>query len=410
MTYDKLVFRACTRMHARLKAGEVLDDYQAAATGLDRSLTDLNYYAEHSQQLAAAARQPRPGGRFVSLQARLYQLRQLDSWFVTLGTYFTASVDAAAALKKSWKDLATPRIPSAVDLYRDLEALASKFNLRIEAPAGRDKGRFGLKLVLKLPRVGLVDEDSGTVGPMTLTLDLCKVGWIEDASGFVHLEPRDDAPSCRDYFHPHVDTDGHPCLGEASELLPKLLNAGYLFEAVEALVSWYGSYSRGNAYMSVSEIETGEDESGCSCDNCGDSCHEDDTSYCECGEHSVCNDCYVSCDGCGCSSCMGHTTRIHGARYCESCWGVCDVCGERVVDDGDGVPSHCDKCRDTCIDCGDEVYAEVAGDSPPDRCKHCQREHEKEQEHLAPSLQSEPSGSHPGQLDLPLNPPVPEAA
>jgi hypothetical protein len=86
------------------------------------------------------------------------------------------------------------------------------------------------------------------------------------------------------------------------------------------------------------------------------------------------------------------------------------VCGERVVDDGDGVPSHCDKCRDTCIDCGDEVYAEVAGDSPPERCKHCQREHEKEQEHLAPSLQSEPSGSHPGQLDLPLNPPVPEAA
>jgi hypothetical protein len=124
--------------------------------------------------------------------------------------------------------------------------------------------------------------------------------------GDLRIEALDEHPNA-DYPHPHVATDGRPCLGNIAADIPKMIGSMRIAEALQVLYEFLGQYNPDNPFERISHFDPAgnyKDEDN-PCEDCDDSC----TPYCihECRENDGqygCSDCcdyrsdycYLDCD------------------------------------------------------------------------------------------------------------------
>jgi hypothetical protein len=117
-----------------------------------------------------------------------------------------------------------------------------------------------------------------------------------DSKGELKIEALDEHPNA-DHPHPHVATDGRPCLGNIAGDIPKMLGSMRVAEALQVLYEFLCEYNPDNPYEKISSFDpTGEyyDEDDNPCENCDESC----TPYCihECSENNGRYECGDCCD------------------------------------------------------------------------------------------------------------------
>lgn len=147
-------------------------------------------------------------------------------------------------------------------------------------------------------------NDDGSISAVTTPITIEYDGWQFplgkyniniDAKGDIKIGAL-DPPTDTDYPHPHVDTDGHPCLGNITADMPKMLGSMRVAEALQVLYAFLCEYNPDSPYEKISRFDpTGQyyDEDDNPCENCDESC----SPYCifECGENNgqyECSDCY----------------------------------------------------------------------------------------------------------------------
>ncbi len=127
-----------------------------------------------------------------------------------------------------------------------------------------------------------------------------------DSKGNLKIEALDKHPNA-EHPHPHIATDGQPCLGNIAPDIPKMIGSMRMAEVLTVLHEFLCQYNSGNPYEKIGSFDpTGqyEDEDN-PCEDCNDSC----SPYCinECGSNDGqyscrdCNDCrseycYIECD------------------------------------------------------------------------------------------------------------------
>jgi hypothetical protein len=134
------------------------------------------------------------------------------------------------------------------------------------------------------------------------------------------------------YAHPHISGDGTPCLGNAGPIIAKLLGTGDMVGAVNTILEFLRSYSKGNAYLRLEkwnpDWEDDEDRF--------EACYEGSSSYdCVCCGDDSCpfreeaeQRCYENtetyiCIACG--ECSMSETAIEQCRDNHSNW-ECVAC------------------------------------------------------------------------------------
>ena len=112
------------------------------------------------------------------------------------------------------------------------------------------------------------------------------------------LELRKAFATDADNPHPHVGTDGRPCLGNIAADIPKMLGSMRIAEALQVLYEFLGEYNPDSPYERISRFDpTGQyydEEDENPCENCDESC----SPYCifECGENQGQYECPDCCD------------------------------------------------------------------------------------------------------------------
>lgn len=175
-------------------------------------------------------------------------------------------------------------------------------------------------------------NDDGSISATTTPITIEYDGWqfplgryniSIDAKGNITIETL-DPPTDTDNPHPHVATDGRPCLGNIAADIPKMLGSMRVAEALQVLYEFLCEYNPDSPHERISRFDpTGQyyDEDDNPCENCDESC----SPYCifECGENNdqyTCRDCYE-----------------HRTDYCYS---------ECSYNEGFEICSPCDDCSD----------------------------------------------------------------
>lgn len=147
-------------------------------------------------------------------------------------------------------------------------------------------------------------NDDGSISATTTPITIEYNGWQFplgkyniniDTKGNTTIEAL-DPPTDTDYPHPHVGTDGRPCLGNITADIPKMLGSMRIAEALQVLYEFLCEYNPDSPYEKISRFDpTGQyyDEDDNPCENCDESC----SPHCifECGENNdqyTCRDCY----------------------------------------------------------------------------------------------------------------------
>jgi len=117
-----------------------------------------------------------------------------------------------------------------------------------------------------------------------------------DMAGEVKFETLDEHPNA-DYPHPHIGTDGRPCLGNIAADIPKMLGSMRIAEALQVLYEFLCEYNPDSPYEKIGHFDpTGDyyDEDDNPCENCDESCGP----YCihECRENNGQYECSDCCD------------------------------------------------------------------------------------------------------------------
>jgi len=146
--------------------------------------------------------------------------------------------------------------------------------------------------------------DTGRLSATTTAITIEHDGWRFpmgryvinlDLSGDVVIEAL-DSHSNAEHPHPHVATDGRPCLGNIRGDIPKMLGSMRIAEALQVLHVFLSEYNPDGPYEKIGHFDpTGEyhDEDESPCDDCDERC----SSYCifDCGNNDGqydCQDCY----------------------------------------------------------------------------------------------------------------------
>jgi len=201
------------------------------------------------------------------------------------------------------------------------------------------------------PEEVLVNLDPVTFWDVTLGPFVLRVNVHGNATTCAHLSSEgqhhpDGNP------HPHADTEGYLCLGDALVPITAAMREGRLFDVVEAAVAVVETYQPDSAYVAVKDWSTSR------CGSCG-ALGEGWATCAGCGV-SMCEDCTVSCDCCGDTVCPECSLFISHTAVCLNCTHWCDYCGRRHLRDESDTCITCDHiicedCRVMCDNCGD-VY------------------------------------------------------
>ena len=187
--------------------------------------------------------------------------------------------------------------------------------------------------------------------------------------GRLTITPEDQSHEVEGYSHPHLASDGAPCLGNAGSSIAQLRGEGKHFECVTLLLEFLRSYNPDNPYLRIERwdpdwqdeddrYDSCYDEASLSdCASCGDiECHHRAGARRRCYEHTDTNDC-IECAGCN---------RRRGAI---------DRCR------GEHAPEECATCETNCTFAGDveACFASHAGENcaecPNEDCNHHEENH-----------------------------------
>lgn len=151
---------------------------------------------------------------------------------------------------------------------------------------------------------GITANDDGSISATTSPITIEYDGWQSPLGRYdINIDPKGDIkiealdpPTDTDNPHPHVATDGRPCLGNIAADIPKMLGSMRIAEALQVLYEFLCEYNPDSPHERISRFDpTGQyyDEDDNPCENCDQSC----SPYCifECGENEgqyECPDCY----------------------------------------------------------------------------------------------------------------------
>jgi len=169
------------------------------------------------------------------------------------------------------------------------------------------------------------DGHAFLLGPFHVALNL--------VDGTIRIVPVGNAPKADGYCHPHVASNGSPCLGNMAPVFARLLGAGDVLGAVATSLEFLRSYNHGNGYIDLRRWDPDWESD----DDRFERCYEDASRH----ECAVCSD-----DGCPyrdgaerrcfddtsfmdcieCADCRFHQDAINECRlrHEEQPWGCTD--------------------------------------------------------------------------------------
>ena len=174
-------------------------------------------------------------------------------------------------------------------------------------------------------------KDDGSITATTAFITIEYDGWQFplgryqiniDPKGQINIEALDEHPRA-EYPHPHVATDGRPCLGNIAADLPKMIGSMRIAEALQVLYEFLCQYNPDNPYERISHFDpTGRyyDPDDNPCETCDECC----SPYCifECRENEGQYECY---------DCVEYRTDYcyFECRYNEGRIKPCDDCEDK---------------------------------------------------------------------------------
>jgi hypothetical protein len=240
----------------------------------------------------------------------------------------------------------------------------------------------GNKLTFKTGQIEIEFEDyTYTLGPFQVEIPF--------AGDRIHIKGQDKQYIVDDYCHPHVSSDGSPCLGNAGPIIAKLLGTGDMTGAVNCILEFLRSYTAGNAYIKLQKWNPDwEDDEG---------------RYESCYDTSSSHDC-VLCDDYDCpfkedaqERCFEYAETIH----CINC-GDCDM-RESAIENcrRDHQSWQCVQCEHSCTyageedECANSHDGEKCPDCPVTSCSHW-KEHNKDEEEKSCETEEQPQAAEGG--------------
>ena len=190
-----------------------------------------------------------------------------------------------------------PVIEGEIEYLKKLEKIDEPRLFRKEAEAL-------IELQISGQFTSITANEDGSFTAITSPITIEHDGWRFPLGRYtIHLEPAGkikiedlDPHGDAEHPHPHVATDGQPCLGNIKGDIPKMLGSMRIAEALQVLHVFLSEYNPDGPYEKISHFDpTGEyhDEDESPCDDCDERC----SSYCifECGNNDGqydCHDCY----------------------------------------------------------------------------------------------------------------------
>lgn len=195
--------------------------------------------------------------------------------------------------------------------------------------------------------------------------------------------------SSQEYYHPHVNSDGGVCEGEATFMITRTLYQRDLLGFFTTIMGILDNYNSRSPYQeleswtgircvtcnSVTDEPYHCDRIGCEATNMCENC----MMFCEHCEGCFCNDHASTCDRCDsfrCHDCMRECA-VCNYSICEQCALKCGECGLIICDNEDCF-INCEKCGMSL--CGGDSTCATEHDHSY-YCKTClQEEQENERE------------------------------
>ena len=176
------------------------------------------------------------------------------------------------------------------------------------------------------------------------------------------------------YPHPHVNSDGNPCLGNIGGSLAQLLGEGEHAQAIALLLEFLRSYNPDNPYIRLERWDPDWEDEDDRWERCYDEASFSDCATCDdwdCphreGAESRCYDNTDTDDCIACAGCERHRDAI------ESCHNNSD-------------PEDCVTCDQDCTYAGDEEACydahggERCADCDHDNCNHYRQEDDDDED------------------------------
>jgi len=187
-------------------------------------------------------------------------------------------------------------------------------------------------------------------------------------SGRLAIHPEVGCTEAEGFWHPHVNSDGTPCLGNIAGPLAQLLGEGEHAQAVALLLEFLRSYNPDNPYLRIERWDPDwEDE---------------DDRWERCYDNASLSDC-ATCDDWDCPHREGATRRCYDNTDTEDCIACasCDLHRDAIEScHSTSDPEDCVTCDQDCTYAGDEeaCLETHEGERCPDCHNHDCSHHDQE--------------------------------
>ena len=176
-------------------------------------------------------------------------------------------------------------------------------------------------------------------------------------NGRVTIHPDEDCTHVDGYFHPHVNSDGNPCLGNIGGSLAQLLGEGEHAQAITLLLEFLRSYNPDNPYVRLERWDPDWEDEDDRWERCYDNASLSDCATCDDWDCPHREDaqtrCYENTDTQDCIACAGCDLHREAIDHCRS----------------DHAPEDCVACDIDCPYADDEEECFQAYDG--ERCADC---------------------------------------
>ena len=177
------------------------------------------------------------------------------------------------------------------------------------------------------------------------------------ATGRVTIHPEEGCTHVEGFFHPHVNSDGIPCLGNIGGTLAQLIGERHFAQVLTLLLEFLRSYNPDNPYIRLERWDPDWEDEDDHWERCYDGASFSDCATCDdwdCphreGAETRCYDNADTQDCIACAGCNRHRDAIQNCR-------------------GDSDPEDCVSCDTDCPYSNDEGACFTSHDG--ERCDEC---------------------------------------
>jgi hypothetical protein len=220
--------------------------------------------------------------------------------------------------------------------------------------------------------LGSIEVEDGAVRAVTAPVEILWCGVTYEMGRYIISIPlgegrltikSQDGQEAEGYPHPHVSTDGTPCLGNLGATVAQLLGEGEHFQLVTTLLEFLRSYNPDNPYLRLERWDPDWQDDDDRFDSCydnaslsdcatcnDDDCHHLDGAQSRCYEYSDTNDC-IECAGCRRRrDAIDHCRERHESHQCVTCETDCTYAGDVEACFEAHAGENCTDCpNDDCI-------------------------------------------------------------